>query len=88
MVTLVRANLTRVTSKLNFKTVSVLPSPALSLIFPFYLLPSPVQLTPDFPSVSSLASLSFLSCCHLTTTHDTLKLRVINPQPKSFQVLP
>ena len=35
------------------------------LLFIFYL---PRRTLLDFPSVSSLASLSFLSCCHRTTT--------------------
>ena len=52
------------TSKLNSNTIPVLPSLDPILIFPFHLLPSPVP----FPSVSSLASLTFLFCCHRTTT--------------------
>ena len=66
--TLVRANLTRVTSPPNSNTggsrliFSVLYS---YFIFIFYL---PRCTLPDFPSVSSLASLPFLSCCHRTTT--------------------
>ena len=43
--TLVRANLTRVTSKLNSKTVPVLPSLDLFLIFPFHFLAFPVHPT-------------------------------------------
>ena len=51
------------TSKLNSKTVPVLSS----LIFPFNYYHLRCTL-PDFPSVSSLASLPFLSCRHRTTT--------------------
>ena len=36
----------------------------LYFLFIFY---HPLCTIPDFPSVSSLASLSFLSCCHRTT---------------------
>ena len=37
------------------------------LIFPFHLLPSPVNPT-GFSPISSLASFPFSSCCHRTTT--------------------
>ena len=37
------------------------------LLFSFQLFPSQCTLL-DFPSISSLASLSFLPCCHRTTT--------------------
>ena len=59
---------------LNSMTAPVLLSLDHSLIFPFHnvlsfscILPSPVHALPDFLSVSSLASLPFLSC-HRTTT--------------------
>ena len=62
-----------VTSKLISKTVPVLPSLDSSLIFPldFYL---PWLKTPDFPSVSSLNSLPFLSCCHQQHVDDRTQL--------------
>ena len=53
------------TSKLNSNTVPVLPSLEPSLRFLFYL---PRCILPDFPSVSSPASLSFISCRHQTPT--------------------
>ena len=56
----------QLTSKLNYKAFPVLPSLNPSLIF--NLLPSSMHPIPDFPSVSSLSSLIFLSCCHRTTT--------------------
>ena len=65
---ILRANLTRVTSPLNSitdgsrLTFSVIFS---YFLFIFYL---PRCTLPDFPSVSSLASLPFLPCCHLTTS--------------------
>ena len=59
--------------RLTSKTVAVLPS----LIFPshlFFYLPR-IKL-PDFPFMSSRASLPFLSCCHWTT-HDALQFSCI-----------
>ena len=55
------------TSKLNSKTVPVLSSLNHFFIFPFiwYL---PRCTIPNFPAVSSPASLPFSSCCHRTTT--------------------
>ena len=47
------------------KTVHVLPSLEAHLIFSFHLLP---YLVPDFLSILSQISLSFLFCCHETTT--------------------
>ena len=44
------------TSKLDKKTVLVLPSLVLALIFPFHLLPFPGHPIPDFLFVSSLVS--------------------------------
>ena len=66
--TLVRTNLTRVTSPPNstprrFSSYFLLTP----LIFSFHLLPLPVHPT-DFPSVSSPASLPFISSCHQRTT--------------------
>ena len=55
------------TSKLNCKTVPVLPSLNPSLIFPFHLLPSRCTLT-DFASPPSQTSLPFSSSCHKTTS--------------------
>ena len=52
-------------NKLNSMTVPVLPSLDPSLIFPFHLLPSPVH-PAGFSSISSQASMPFLSC-HRTT---------------------
>ena len=52
------------TSKVNSRTG--FPS-YLLIYFPFICLPSRCT-PPDFPSIPSLASLPFLSCCHRTTT--------------------
>ena len=60
---------------LTSKTVPVLPS----LIFPFHLLPYPVHVLPHFPSVSSLASLLFSSCCHRTTTTTITTCQIEQP---------
>ena len=61
----VPTRVSHLTSKLKYRLI---PSYLLctSIIFPFHLLTSPVE--PDFPSVSSPASLSFFPCCHRTTT--------------------
>ena len=66
--TILRANLTRVISPPNSTTRRfpsyLLLTLLLYLLFIFYL---PRCTLPDFPSVSSLTSLPFLSCCHQTT---------------------
>ena len=54
------------TSKLNSKTIPVLPFLDPSLMFHFNLLPSPVHPT-GFSFISSQTTFSFLSCCHRTT---------------------
>ena len=55
------------TSKLNYKTIPVLPSLDHSLIFPFHIIFSPVHPT-GFYHCFSLASLLFLFCYHRTKT--------------------
>ena len=47
----------------------------LCILFIFYL---PRCTLPDFPSGSSLSSLSFLSCCHGTTTTDCRHLQFVD----------
>ena len=59
-----RANLIRVTSPPNSTPRQFPCYPLLYFLFIFSLLRCTL---PDFPSVYSPASLSFLSCCHLTT---------------------
>ena len=53
------------TSKLNNETVPVWTSLQPSLIILLDLLLSPIHSVPDFPFISSQASLPFLSCCHV-----------------------
>ena len=62
--TLVRANLTRVTSPLNSTTCG--PSLIFSILFSYllFIFYIPWYTLPDFPPVSSLASLPLLPCCH------------------------
>jgi len=67
-----RATLTRVTSPQNSNTGSSLL--IFSVPFSYFLLifHLPRCTLPDFPPVSSLASLPFLSCCHHSKTFRTL----------------
>ena len=53
-------------SKLNSKTVLVLPSLEPSHIFPFHLLPSPVHALPEFPCFFS----GFLAICILVSSNN------------------
>ena len=62
---LVRADLTRVTSPTNSTPRRISSYLLLYFLFIFHIPRWPL---PDFPSVSSLVSLSFPTCCHLTTT--------------------
>ena len=67
-----RANLTRITSPSNTNTGGsrlIFSVPFSHFSFIFYLPRCTLQ---DFPSVSSLASLPFLPCCHRTTTPDSI----------------
>ena len=75
--TLVRANLTGVTSLPNSNTGGsslIFSVPFSYFLFIFYL---PRWILPDFPSVSSLASLPFLPCCYQTTTTQRQNNRVM-----------
>ena len=86
---LVRANLTRLTSPLNSTQKRFMSHLLLTLLLYFLLIFYLPQCTlPDFPSVSALAFMPFLSCCHVTTkttkTRAACAMRVCNNKKKSF----
>ena len=85
ILTLVRANLTRVTSPLN-STPSRLSSYLLMtlILYFFTIFYLPRSTLPDFTSVSSLASLPFLSCCHRTITTRLKEKKNMNPFIRPF----
>ena len=72
--------------QIHSKNVSVLTSLDPSLIFIFKLLPSPVHPN-GFPSVSSLASLSYLSWSHRTSTTPPSTLTFQTNYKFFFQVI-
>ena len=84
--TTVYADPCHLTSKLNSKTVPVLPSLKHYLNYTLFSSLLPLRCTlPDFPSVTSLVSLLqgnlvFLYCCHRTTTYVPLQIEM----PRTF----
>ena len=74
-----RANLTRVTSPPNSNTDGsrlIFSIPFSYFLFVFYL---PRCTIPDFPSVSSLAFLPFLPCCHYNNNSSNRRRVIFSP---------